>query len=94
MVFRGWGYNALKRVSTDKVAFVISTGIFVILHCPAYFIGFALHGTFDWAGIISQIVAALIWGLVFCYLLKKSNTLLNPIIAHTFYDLLCLLIIG
>lgn len=93
-VFRGWGYNALAKITSDKKAIVISTALFIILHWPAYFIKLYRFGTFDLAGIVSQSFSALVWGIIFCYLLKKGKNLWNPIIAHTFYDLLSVLLVG
>lgn len=91
-VFRGWGYNSLANISSHKKAVVITTVLFVLLHWPAYFIKYFRFGVFDFAGIIIQSVSALIWGFVFCWLLKKGKTIWNPIIAHTVYDLMCVLV--
>lgn len=92
--FRGWGYNALSKVVSNKKAVIISSGLFMLLHWPAYFIKLYLTGVFDWSGIIGQSVSTFIWGIIFCYLLKKSKTLLNPIIAHFIYDFLYGMIVG
>lgn len=93
-VFRGWGYNSLAKIVSHKKAAIISTVFFVLLHSPAYFIKLYRFGTFDFIGLIGQSSSALIWGLVFCWLLKNSKTLWNPIFAHILYDLTYVLLVG
>ncbi|MBR1815089.1 MAG: CPBP family intramembrane metalloprotease [Lachnospiraceae bacterium] len=90
-VFRGWGYNALAQIVSDRQAIIISTILFVLLHWPAYFIKFYRFGTFDFMGIALQSVSVLVWGVVFCMLLKKGKSLWNPIIVHAFYDIMVVL---
>lgn len=34
-VFRGWGYNALAKVTSNKKAAILSTAFFILLHWPA-----------------------------------------------------------
>lgn len=92
-VFRGWGYNSLSAVASDKKAAVISTVFFVLLHCSSYFIRLYRFAFFDYATLIGQISSALIWGFVFCWLLNKSKTLWNPILAHILYDLAYVLLV-
>lgn len=94
MVFRGWGYNALVKNTTHIKATFITTILFVILHWPAYFIKLFRFGFFDFAGIIGQSTAALFWGIIFCWLLKKGKSVWNPIIAHALYDLSYVLLVG
>lgn len=86
-VFRGWGYNTLRQRISDRDAMIVSSILFVFLHWPAYFIKFALFGTFNFWGLINQSILVFLLGMLFCYLFKKSSTLLNPIISHAFYDL-------
>lgn len=93
-VFRGWGYNALAKVMTNRKAVAISALLFMLLHWPAYFIRLFRFGTFDCAGLLMQSFSALVWGVIACWLLKKSKTLWNPILAHFTYDLLCIILIG
>lgn len=93
-VFRGWGFNALMKVSTYKKAAVFSTIMFIVLHWPAYFIKYLRFGTFDFAGILYQSFSALIWGLIFCWLLKKGKSLWKPIFVHAFYDFLMIMFVG
>lgn len=93
-VFRGWGYNALAGVLSNKKAVAISTLLFVLLHWPAYLIKLFRFGTFDCAGLLMQSFSAAIWGILTCWLLRKSRTLWNPILAHFVYDLLCSMLIG
>ncbi len=93
-VFRGWGYNALSETVSDGKAVVCSTAFFVLLHWPAYFIRLGRFGTMDYQAWLSQCLAAAIWGVVCCRLLKKEKTLWNPIIAHTVYDILIVLLVG
>lgn len=93
-VFRGWGYNSLAAIVSDKKAAIISTIFFMLLHCSAYFIRLYRFGAFDSAGLIGQVSSALIWGFVFCWLLNKSKTLWNPISAHILYDLAYVLLVG
>ena len=93
-VFRGWGYNSLAKIVSHKKAAIISTVFFVLLHSPAYFIKLYRFGAFDFIGLIGQSSSALIWGLVFCWLLKSSKTLWNPILAHILYDLTYVLLVG
>ncbi|MGN1408787.1 MAG: CPBP family intramembrane glutamic endopeptidase [Eubacteriales bacterium] len=93
-VFRGWGYNALEKVSSDRKAVIISTAFFILLHWPAYFIRLYRFGTFDLLGAVTQSFSALILGVVFCLLLKKGKSLWNPIIAHAFYDIIFVMFVG
>lgn len=46
-VFRGWGYNLLKKVHSDTVSLIVSALMFVVLHWPSYFIKLLLHGQFS-----------------------------------------------
>lgn len=94
IVFRGWRYNSLSNDLSHKKATIITTLFFVLLHFPAYFIKLLKFGTFDIVGIIGQSVSALTWGIVFCWLLKKEKSIWNPIIAHTIYDLMYVLLVG
>lgn len=94
IVFRGWGYNSLSNVLSHKKAAIITALFFALLHFPAYFIKLLRFGTLDIAGLISQSVSALIWGFVFCWLIKKGNSIWNPITVHTMYDLLFVLFVG
>ena len=93
-VFRGWGYNALAKVTTGKKAIVFSTVFFVLLHWPAYFIRLYCFGIFDYTALLTQSISAAIWGGVCCWLLKKGQTLWNPMIAHAVYDVLIVLFVG
>jgi len=94
VVFRGWGYNSLANTMSNKKAMILTTLLFILLHFPSYFIKLLKFGTFDFIGIITQSISALILGIVFCMLLKKGKTIWNPIIAHTIYDLMSVLFIG
>lgn len=93
-VFRGWGYNALAKVTSDRKAIIISTAFFIMLHWPAYFIKLYRFGNFDLSVILSQSFSALVWGLICCWLMKKGKTLWNPIIAHAVYDIMFVLLVG
>lgn len=93
-VFRGWGYNALAKILSDRKAVAISTLLFVLLHWPAYFIKLSRFGAFDCAGFLVQSFSASIWGILTCWLLKKSRTLWNPILVHSIYDFLSTILIG
>ena len=93
-VFRGWGYNALLKAVTDRKAVVYSTAFFVLLHWPAYFIRLFRSGTMDWTAWLMQSLAAAVWGVICCRLLKKGKTLWNPIIAHAVYDILYVFLVG
>lgn len=93
-VFRGWGYNSLTKVTSDRKAMIISTVFFILVHWPAYFIRLYRFENFNFAGILSQSFSAAIWGFVCCWLMKKGKTLSNPIIAHTFYDIISILLVG
>lgn len=94
IVFRGWGYNALSKVTTDRKAVIFSTLFFILLHWPAYFIRLYRFGTLDFSGLMAQSISAAICGAAYCWLLKKGKTLWNPIIVHAGYDMLCVLLIG
>jgi len=85
-VFRGWGYNLLKRVHSNTVSLILSAFMFVVLHWPAYFIKLLLYGQFNWSGIVMQSIAALFCGLLFAVMLQRSGTIWNPVIAHFYYD--------
>lgn len=85
-VFRGWGYNLLRKVHSNTVSLIISAFLFAVLHWPAYFIRLLLYGQFSWSGIIAQSISALVCGLLFAVMLQRSGTLWNPIIAHFYYD--------
>lgn len=93
-VFRGWGYNSLANIVSHKKAALISTVFFILLHWSAYFIKLYRFGNFDFMGLIGQSSSALIWGFVFCWLLKKCKNLWNPILAHIIYDLAYVLLVG
>ncbi len=93
-VFRGWGLNALSKAVTYRKAVAVSTAFFVLLHWPAYLIRMIRFGTLDWQALLLQSLAALVWGLVCGWLLKKGKTIMNPVIAHAAYDLLYILLVG
>lgn len=93
-VFRGWGYNALLKVTTGKKAIIFSTVFFVLLHWPAYFIRLYRFGIFDYSALLKQSISAAILGVVCCWLLKRGKTLWNPMIAHGVYDVLSVLFVG
>ena len=93
VVFRGWGYNSLSNIMSHKKATLITTLLFILLHYPSYFIKLLRFGTFDFMGIIGQSSTALVFGIVFCWLLKKGKTIWNPIIVHIVYDLTYVLLV-
>ena len=93
-VFRGWGYNALSKITTGKKAVFFSTVFFVLLHWPANFIRLYRFGILDDSALLTQSISAAIWGVVCCWLLKKGKTLWNPVIAHAVYDVLNVLFVG
>ncbi len=87
VVFRGWGYNnLLKRSCSDAAALILSAALFAALHWPAYFVKLYLNGWFDWSGFVSQSISAFVCGALFAVMLKRSGTLLDPILAHFYYD--------
>ncbi len=94
IVFRGWGYHALLKVTTDRKAVILSTIFFVFIHWPAYFVKLYRFGIFDFPGMLLQSFSAIVLGLIFCWLVKRGKTLWNPIIAHAFYDLAFVLLVG
>lgn len=77
-----------------KKATIITTILFIIVYYPSYFIKLLRFGTFVFVGIIGQSSSALIWGIVFCWLLKKGKIIWNPIIVHAIYDLMYVLLVG
>ena len=85
-VFRGWGYNLLRKVRSDKAALISSAFLFAALHWPAYFIKLLLYGQFDWMGILTQSISAFTYGILFSVMLRRSGTVWNPILAHFYYD--------
>lgn len=85
-VFRGWGYNLLKKVHSNTVSLLLSSLMFVVLHWPAYFIRLFLYGQFDWTGFAAQSLSVFFCGLLFAVMLKRSGSLWNPVIAHFYYD--------
>lgn len=87
-VFRGWGYNLLKKSCSDTAALVLSVLMFVVLHWPAYFIKLFLFDQLSWLEFLAQSISAAVCGLLFTVMLKRSKTLFNPIIAHFYYDLM------
>ncbi len=93
-VFRGWGYNALANVTSDRKAAVVSSALFVILHWCAYFVRLYRFKSFDLTAMLIQSFSAMLWGLIFCWMLKKSKTIWNPIIAHSVYDYMSVLLVG
>lgn len=93
-VFRGWGYNALSATVTNREAVIYSTVFFVLLHSPAYFVRFYRFGTMDYSTWLIQSLTTAIWGMAGCWLLKKSRTIWNPIIAHIIYDVFIVLFVG
>ena len=94
MVFRGWGYNALSATVSNRNAVIYSTVFFVLLHSPAYFVRFYRFGTMDYSTWLIQSLTTAIFGLVGCWLLKKSRTIWNPIIVHIIYDVFIVLFVG
>lgn len=94
VAFRGWGYNSLVNIISHEKATIITTLFFILLHYPSYFIKLLRFGTFDFIGIIVQSISVLVWGIVFCWLLKKGKTIWNPIVVHTIYDLMYVLLVG
>lgn len=86
IVFRGWGYGLLKKVHSDAAALLLSASLFMGLHWPAYFVKLYLYGWFDWPGFVSQSISAFVCGALFAVMLKRSGTLLDPILAHFYYD--------
>jgi membrane protease YdiL (CAAX protease family) len=48
----------------------------------------------DYETWIIQSISATVWGIVFCWLLKKSKTIWNPIIAHVVYDVFATAFVG
>lgn len=84
----------MTRILSDRKAMVLSTILFVLLHWPAYFIKLYRFGTFDFAAMLTQSFSAFLWGIIFCWLLRKGKSLWNPIIAHGAYDLMSVLLIG
>lgn len=94
IVFRGWGYNTLVKTMPNRKAVAISTLLFVLLHWSAFFIKLFRFGSFDYAGILVQSFSAALWGILACWLLKKSRTLWNPILAHFVYDFLLTILTG
>lgn len=93
-VYRGWGYNALSATVTNNKAVIYSTVFFVLLHSPAFFVRLYRLGTMDYSTWLTQSFTAAIWGVVCCWLLKRSKTIWNPIIAHTAYDVFTVLFVG
>ena len=48
----------------------------------------------DYKTWIMQSITAAVWGIVFCWLLKKSKTIWNPIITHIVYDVFIIVFAG
>jgi len=94
IVLRGWGYNTLAKTLPNRKAVAISTLLFVLLHWSAFFIKLLRFGTFDYVGILVQSFSTSLWGILTCWLLKKSRTLWNPIFAQFVYDFLLTILIG
>lgn len=92
-VFRGWGYNALCSLTTHRKATILSSLMFAFIHCPAYIIKYMVYGDFEFLVMLQQFVIAFLFGILFCTLLRKGKSLWNPIIAHSFYDLLIFLML-
>ncbi len=92
-VFRGFGYNALCKIASNKIAMILSSLMFALVHCPAYIIKCVLYGSFDIGGMFAQCSIAFLLGFLFCALLRKKKSLWFPIIAHSYYDLLSFLLI-
>ena len=92
-VFRGWGYNVLCSLTTQKKAMILSSLMFALIHCPAYIIKFIVYGHFDFLIMLQQFFIAFILGILFCLLLRKGKSLWCPIIGHSFYDLLTFLML-
>ena len=93
IVFRGWRYNALAKVLSNRKSVAISALMFVLLHWPAYFIRLFRFGTFDCADLLVQSYSALLWGILTCWLMRRSRTLWDPILVHFAYNLSCIMLI-
>ncbi len=86
VVFRGWGYGLLKKTHSDAAALILSAALFAALHWPAYLIKLHLYGWSDWPGFVNQSISAFVCGALFAVMLNRSGTLLDPILAHFYYD--------
>lgn len=93
IVYRGWGMNAFSAFMNEKQANRISVLYFVLIHFPAYFIRWYQEGSFNIGGLVSQAVFALVLGLTFGYLFRKSKSILPPMLLHFWTDILSVLFV-
>lgn len=93
LVYRGWGQNALSEFWETKKAVFISSIFFVILHLPAYFIKFYLHGMLSTAAMLTQVVMVFMLSILFGYLYYKGKSLWSPMIVHFLGDFLSVMML-
>lgn len=84
----------MASILSYKKATILTTLLFILIHIPSYFIKLLRFGIFDFTGMIGQSMSALIWRIIFCELLRKEKSIRNPIVVHTIYDLMYVLLVG
>ncbi len=94
LVYRGFGLNMLSGFLSGRAAIVVSSLFFAALHIPAYFIHWYCDGVFLLATLISQVITAFLFGLIFGVVFQKNKSIWPTAIIHFWYDFIHVLLIG
>ena len=84
IVFRGFLLRKLMDAFKFWIANVLTALLFVSIHFPIWF----YRGLFEFPYILGSILTALVLGIIFGFIYKKSNSLWSVIIIHSLYNLL------
>ena len=84
IVFRGFLLRKLMDAFKFWIANMLTALLFVSIHFPIWF----YRGLFEFPYILGSILTALVLGIIFGFIYKKSNSLWSVIIIHSLYNLL------
>jgi len=76
--FRGFGFLALKKVSSRRFAYIFSAALFALYHIAM------MIGWFDWTVILISLAGLFAGGIIFNYFNEKWNTLYPSWVIHMF----------
>lgn len=82
-VFRGWFLNSVAYFTGERMANVISSVLFVLIHYPSWI----YHGQ-DALAIISASIPMFVLSLLFGWAFRKDRSIWTAAIFHSFWDLL------
>jgi len=90
LLFRGWFFNALSSITSDKKANIIASIFFLTIHYPSYI----YTGSFFSPSILYTSASIFILGIAFGWMFRKSKNILMPTIVHSVWDLMELFVYG